>query len=362
MTAQTFEGFLLTRNWRDTPAGVELEFWFSTHEGPLCATVRKERAVFFLPLEAREQAAQLLRQEPGLEIKEVNLRTFAMAPAIALYFPQYRRARRAADALREHGLDPLEADINPADRFLMERFIAGSAQLHGEPQRRGKFLRLENPNFKAAQYRPALKVVSYDIETAMSGLQLYSIAVHGKSAAGEERVVFMLGEGASQDYVVTCDTQESLLQAFVDWVTQYDPDVLIGWNVINFDTRYLQRVADHLGRRLLLGRDKRPGHWRELGDYVDRFAVQFPGRVILDGIEMLRAAFYRFEVSHCRMLPPRCWGRGSCCTVVTEGRKLRGSFRKTKRPWPNTTSKTASWCLIYLRQLRCWISLWLAVL
>ena len=91
MTAQTFEGFLLTRNWRDTPAGVELEFWFSTHDGPLCATVREERAVFFLPLEAREQAAQLLRQEPGLEIKPVNLRTFAMAPVIALYFPQYRR-------------------------------------------------------------------------------------------------------------------------------------------------------------------------------------------------------------------------------------------------------------------------------
>ena len=48
MTAQTYEGFLLTRNWRDTGDGVELEFWFTTEQGPLCAVVRGERSVFFL--------------------------------------------------------------------------------------------------------------------------------------------------------------------------------------------------------------------------------------------------------------------------------------------------------------------------
>ena len=57
----------------------------------------------------------------------------------------------------------------------------------------------------------------------------------------------------------------------------------------------LQRLADHLGRRLLLGRERRPGHWREQDEDGERYTVQFPGRVILDGIELLRAAFYRFE-------------------------------------------------------------------
>ncbi len=91
----------------------------------------------------------------------------------------------------------------PADRYLMERFVAGAARLHGEPRRRGQYLLLENPAVKASQYRPSLKVVSFDIETAMEGLQLYSIAVHGKSAAGEVRRVFMLGAGAQQEFVVS---------------------------------------------------------------------------------------------------------------------------------------------------------------
>ncbi|WP_431768705.1 hypothetical protein, partial [Serratia marcescens] len=28
------QGFLLTRHWRDTPAGTEVEFWLATDAGP----------------------------------------------------------------------------------------------------------------------------------------------------------------------------------------------------------------------------------------------------------------------------------------------------------------------------------------
>lgn len=330
MTAQTFEGFLLTRNWRDTAGGVELEFWFSTALGPLCALVRAQHSVFFLEERAVSQAQALLGDVPGLEVRPVKLRSFSMVPVVGLYFRQHRQARRAADQLRASGLEPLEADINPADRYLMERFVAGSAQLRGEVRRRSRFLLLEDPAVKAGSYLPALKVVSFDIETSMEGLQLYSIAVHGKSAAGEERQVFMQGQGAQQDFVVTCATQEDVLQAFLDWIVAYDPDVLIGWNVVNFDTRYLQRVADHLGRRLLLGRERRPGHWRELDDDGERFTVQFPGRVILDGIELLRAAFYRFESFSLDNVARTLLGEGKLLHGSGRGGEITRQFQEDK--------------------------------
>ena len=330
MTAQTFEGFLLTRNWRDTPGAIELEFWFSTAQGPLCAMVRGEQSVFFLVESELRQARELLSDVPGLEIKLVKLRSFSMAPVAGLYFRQHRQARRAADTLRAHGLEPLEADINPADRYLMERFVAGSALLHGESRRRGQYLLLEDPAVKASQYLPALKVVSFDIETAMEGLQLYSIAVHGKSAQGEVRQVFMLGEGAQQAFVAACASQEELLQAFLDWIADYDPDVLIGWNVVNFDTRYLQRMADHLGRRLLLGRGRRPGHWREQDEDSERYTVQFPGRVILDGIELLRAAFYRFESFSLENVARQLLGEGKLLHGNDRGAEIARQFQQDK--------------------------------
>jgi DNA polymerase-2 len=330
LTAQTYEGFLLTRNWRDTPGGIELEFWFSTAQGPLCALVRGQRSVFFLDECAVSQAQALLGDVPGLEIRPVQLRSFAMTPVVGFYFRQYRQARRAAEQLRASGLAPLEADINPADRYLMERFVAGSALLHGVVRRRGRFLLLEDPAVKAGAYRPSLKVVSFDIETAMEGLQLYSIAVHGKSPTGEVRQVFMLGEGAQQPFVSACATQEAVLQAFLDWIVEYDPDVLIGWNVVNFDTRYLQRVADHLGRRLLLGRERRPGHWRELDEDGERYTVQFPGRVILDGIELLRAAFYRFESFSLENVSRAVLGEGKLLHGSDRGGEITRQFREDK--------------------------------
>tara|TARA_R110002110_G_C13470397_1_gene720542 strand:- start:23335 stop:25674 length:2340 start_codon:yes stop_codon:yes gene_type:complete len=324
------EGFLLTRNWRDTRAGVELEFWFSTPQGPLCAIIRGERSVFFLRESSLDVARPLLAREAGVEIKPVALRSFDQQPVVAVYCNSHRDARRIANALRDADMEPLEADINPADRFLMERFILGAALLHGEPQLHGQCLMMHNPTLKASHYRPQLKVVSYDIETSMQGVQLYSIAVHAVAPEGEQRRVFMIGEGATQDFVVSCADQGALLQAFLDWINDFDPDVLIGWNVVNFDTWYLQRVAEKLGRRLLLGRERRPAQWRELDDDGDRRAVHLPGRVVLDGIELLRAAFYRFESFSLEAVARELLGDGKLLHGSSRGEEIGRLFQHDK--------------------------------
>ncbi len=330
MTAQTFDGFLLTRHWRDAGDGVELEFWFSTPDGPLHARVRGERSVFFLPERQRGEARQLLAGEPGMEFRPVALRSFDMEPVTGVYFPGYRQARRCADRLRNAGLEPLEADINPADRYLMERFVAGSAQLCGEPRRHARHIGLENPAIRSVPYRPQLKVVSFDIETAMEGLQLFSIAAHGVDGDEQTRRVFMLGDGAGKEYVQSAATQAELLQQFLDWVADYDPDVLIGWNVVNFDTWYLQRVAEHLGQRLALGRGRTSAHWRRVGEDGERRTVQIPGRVVLDGIELLRAAFYRFESFSLENVATQLLGEGKLLQGTGRGEEIGRLFREDK--------------------------------
>jgi DNA polymerase-2 len=330
LTAQTYQGFLLTRQWRDTPQGVELEFWFSTPEGPLCATVREQESVFFLAQEELEQAQPLLARDSGCQVRPVQLKNFSMMPVSGVYFRQHRSARKMADSLREAGLNPLEADINPAERFLMERFIAGSAQLQGESRQQGSSLLLENPSVRSGDYHPALKVVSFDIETAMDSLELYSIGVHGFGAGEEQRAVFIVGDPVSREFVQNVPDEEALLQIFLDWIDAFDPDVLIGWNVVNFDTRFLQRIADKLGRRLLLGRGRRPGHWRDLDDEGERFTVQFPGRVILDGIELLRAAFYRFESFSLENVSRELLGEGKLLHGSDRGGEIGRLFREDR--------------------------------
>ncbi|MFK8047410.1 MAG: DNA polymerase II [Halioglobus sp.] len=330
MSSQTIEGFLLTRNWRDGDRGIDLEFWFSTENGPICVLVQQQRSLFFLTTSEVEQAKDLLRSERGVEFKSVELKDFSLAPVFAVYFSRHQQLRRAADLLREHGLNPLESDINPAERFLMERFICGSAVIQGELLSRGTHKVLRNPALKAVSYKPTLSVASIDIETAMGGLQLFSIGVHAVRNGEHTRFVLMLGEGATQVWVTSYPSQRELLSAFIKWVEDYDPDIMIGWNVVNFDFWYLQRVADHEGIRLSLGRDRRVAHWRDLDDEGNRKTLQIPGRVILDGIELLRAAFYRFESFSLENVSREILGDGKLLTGGGRGYEISELFADDK--------------------------------
>ena len=50
------QGFLLTRHWRDTPAGTQVEFWLATDNGPRHIRLPYQPSVAFIPAEQREQA------------------------------------------------------------------------------------------------------------------------------------------------------------------------------------------------------------------------------------------------------------------------------------------------------------------
>ena len=125
--ATTLHGFLLSRQWQDQPDGVALRFWFATDLGPALVEINEQRSVFFLPQKDLPDVRALVTNLFGAEIGTVALKDFSMDPVVALYFKSHRQARRCADALLERGIEPLEADVNPADRFLMERFVTGGA-------------------------------------------------------------------------------------------------------------------------------------------------------------------------------------------------------------------------------------------
>lgn len=56
-------GFVLTRHWRDTPAGTEVEFWLATDTGPRRIRLPWQPSVAFIPQAQREQAEALLQGE-----------------------------------------------------------------------------------------------------------------------------------------------------------------------------------------------------------------------------------------------------------------------------------------------------------
>jgi len=175
----------------------------------------------------------------------------------------------------------------------MERFITAGVALQGG---RTEHAALVNCKLvPAPDFRPVLKVVSLDIETSQHQ-DLYSIALDGMA----ERVVFMLGEPPAKPVrtpgfeLIHCSTRKAMIDKLNDWFARNDPDVIIGWNVIQFDLRVLQKTADECATPLLLGRERKPIAWRTHPGKQGYLFAPMPGRVVIDGIEALRAAVWSF--------------------------------------------------------------------
>lgn len=293
-------GFILTRHWRDTPGGTEIEYWLATDAGPRKVVLTSQTSVAFVETRHRAAVEAQLAALPGLQLRELELKTFDRNPVFGVYAKHFRQLGRMARALQAQGVRVFEADVRPHDRYLMERFItAGVLVEEGRADRATIYDCRLKP---APEFRPMLKMVSLDIETSQDEA-LYSIALDG----AQERVVFMLGEppppppqqqqpsGEPMDFaLVYCPTRKAMLEQFNEWLERNDPDVVVGWNVIQFDLRVLQKTANDCGTQLLLGRERRPIDWRTHPGKQGYLFAPTPGRVIIDGIDALKAAMWSF--------------------------------------------------------------------
>jgi DNA polymerase II len=79
---QQQQGFLLTRHWRDTPAGTEVDFWLATASGPHHLRLPPQTSVAFIPAEQRELAERVLRNERQFELRPLALTDFRQRPVL----------------------------------------------------------------------------------------------------------------------------------------------------------------------------------------------------------------------------------------------------------------------------------------
>lgn len=313
--------FLLTRGWHDTSQGVVLDFWWATDTGPLWTQITQQDVVFFVAQKDHENIQQCLSSLTDWQQKALALKTCDKIPVAGLYFKRSRIAREAKTLLDNEGISYWEADIRPPERYLMERFITAAAAVQApSPIAHRRPNPVQNPPIAPADFKPTLNMVSLDIETSMDARELYSIAVYTEHV----RYVFMVSDSntstplSEQATLQYCVSEKQCLLEFLAWLHRNDPDIIIGWSVVQFDLWVLQKMADRLGVPLTLGRAKKTCYWREeSGDRQRRFA-SIPGRVALDGIELLKAANYLFDSYSLQNIS---------ATLLGEGKLLQGNDR-----------------------------------
>lgn len=284
------QGFVLSRQSDEVDGKMRITLWLATDRGAIKLIIDNERPTFFV---RASDMPELTQKWQGLawQSRTVSLKTFEDEGVCAVYAANQRQQYALIRAMGE--LPHFEQDIRLADRFLMERFICGGVTFKGRWASQNGFSVVSDPKLKACDYAPKLRCASLDIECDENGL-LYSV---GLSCPEDERVI-LIGDPQAHDKPVSIEwvsNEKALLMALERWFAEFDPDVVMGWNVIDFDFQRLMQCATRLNYPLKIGRGGEPLLWKPLKKNPQQGFLRVAGRAVMDGIDMLKTATYQFR-------------------------------------------------------------------
>jgi len=300
-------GFLLTVESLDIKGRCELHFYGSGTQGPFKIIYNSHQPLFFINSSTPEE----LTGEH--ERKTLSLNDFNDNPVDGIYFNSLDSFFSTKREFQEKHIKLYESDIRAEDRFLMERHINGALFIEGEMVKEGNLSVFRNPKIKACDYRPQLKWLSFDIETGTDAT-VCAISFHLTGISETDKFVLMRGVNPSNeiDWIQYCPDEKSLLRNFIKCIGKYDPDVIIGWHVIGFDLKFLEDRSIYYGIPMNLGRG-----FKNLRIHEKRsglYSAEIEGRLVIDGPQTLRTAFYKFENYKLETVAQQLLGRGKDIT------------------------------------------------
>jgi len=340
------KGRVLSRHVVQDSASFWLHYYVKTEHGPVLVKVPQAEFICFC---ASINLKSLL-SIPALGVvrtKALGLHNFDLENVTAIYCQSRQGFRHLMKGAIDLGISLFEADIRPEQRYLIERFIALDAEFMGQYAEKASSSSL--PVFIAQRARKSaldveLKSISLDFECSFNG-ELYSVGLYGRDGLGEEyQKVIMVGSpnvllSSSQlddefcgvvDCMQWVSDEKALIIALIDWFAVYDPDVIIGWAVVTFDLALLYRRAKFHGIALTIGRGASVLGWKVTDKYRPE-TLTLPGRVVLDGIDWLKAAFYRFDSFSLEFVSRALLDRGKAIhNVENRGAEITELFHNNK--------------------------------
>jgi len=187
---------------------------------------------------------------------------------------------RGLRALLSAGMKPSQERPRPADDYLSARRLRGTVAITGDavPGNRVDLVFAE-PELTPSTTNVPLKWLSLDIETARDG---------------EVRAVALVAEdGGEVLFRPDFASEKALLEAVSSRVRVLDPDVLTGWNVLDFDLAHLAGRYERAGTPFAWGRTDEPV--RVMLKTGGRTTAFVPGRQAVDAMRVLRMSGTRYE-------------------------------------------------------------------
>ncbi len=281
------KGFIIDARHKTLDDKTFIQLFGKLEDGKSFSTINKFRPYLFIEESNLKKASHLLKK---FQTEKTNLKSFAGKSVTKVSADTQPELSKLFSALEKKNIPTFEADIKPTTQFMIEHNLLGTLEIKGDStseERVDRFF-LE-PELKPGEYNPELKILSLDIETTSKhNGDLFCIGLYSKNYVKN----FALTDQKITD-TVSCKTEAELLSKFKEEIIRIDPDIIIGWNLIDFDFAYLREKFEKHKIPFDIGRDNQNIRLRIETGFFRTSSVDISGRQVLDALSLIRDPFIK---------------------------------------------------------------------
>ncbi|MGM5480442.1 MAG: DNA polymerase II [Nanobdellota archaeon] len=300
MASTTIKGFIVTSTYSVSKEGSKIHLFGRCEDNSSFEAVFDMKPYFFIKQDDEKRTKELLNITPRKPHSK-NLKTMQDDNVSVVEVSSPKEIPVMRNILESENIPCFEADIPFTRRFLIDNNLFSQLEIKGEYKRGGRVdKKFINPSIQPLSTMTAVAkptILSFDIETDVKAKTIYSISVYTKNV----KKVFVVANESIREHQKELTTahivenEKELIRSFVDSVKSLNPDIITGWNVIDFDLKVIQEKAKEYNIKLDLGRDNKELSTRIESSFFRDSSAVVSGRLILDGIHLLRSSFIELE-------------------------------------------------------------------
>jgi DNA polymerase-2 len=298
--AEQYEGFIVHAFFPKDKRSTRLYLVGRLRNGETFAVVEeRERPAFYLR-ESEQKPAQGFLSQDGALFEHSPYHTLDGEVCVRVSWDTVRQFQQGFQDLTERGVRTYEGDIRFTDQYIMSRGIHGSLIIEGTPKK-GRWVNhiFLNPGLLPSNWQPSLTVLSLDIETNPYGDEIYAISLVQRSPSAPVRQDVLFSGSIDRpldkgEHITAFRDEKHMLQAFCLRIVEWDPDIITGWNVIDFDFNMIASRIRHHRISFKIGRSDTPAAFLP-GEKSRSNTVIVPGRQVIDAVRLVRAGPTRYS-------------------------------------------------------------------
>ena len=321
------KGFIVYPSYRIKEGKAQVLLYGRLENGESFATINDFKPYFWIKQSDKKIAEKILKDmdTKNITIEDSKFKNFDDEEMSKVILAIPREVPELKKIFMENNVISYEADIRFSYRYMIDKGIKAGMEIKGKTIENEFMVDkvFENPELTPTDFSPKLKIVSIDIETDMKNSKIWSISLYSEDI----KKVLFLGQGNFKN--AECfKTEKELLEKFKEEIIKYDPDVITGWNLIDFDLMIIKDRFKQNSIQFILGRTNQECSIRLTDSYFIDSKANFPGRTVIDAMSLMKVSFMRLDDYKLQTAAKTILGEGKLITADHRGTEIERLYKE----------------------------------